>query len=276
MNFVPFDIIYTIFNNIYKFTDKRQFVRTCTKINNYCKNMIKLNIEHFDKIEEHCIEKFTLELCHDAYFDKIPISYINPNNKIIIKALAYYNCTELLEIAKNNGCNINDGIDYALIKGNLDVVKWLKCNNIYIDKYDFGTIAGKFGHLHLLEWAKENILSRKTSDYICINAAENGYLDVLIWCKTNEMYINRPTIINLMAAQNGHLDILIWLKENDYKFNPNKTIGMCSVAASNGHLNVIKWLRANGCYWDKDVLIEAKKNGHMDVFNWAKDNGCPE
>jgi hypothetical protein len=28
----------------------------------------------------YCTEKFTLELCHDKYFDMIPKSYINPKN----------------------------------------------------------------------------------------------------------------------------------------------------------------------------------------------------
>ncbi len=164
MNFIPDDLIPLIFTYITKITDKRQFLRVCKRYNNLTKNIMcnfeKYNITNkFGKYNVYCVEKFTLELCYDSYFNMIPISYIISNNKILIKTLVKFNNIELLQIAINNGHNM-DGICYYSAKyGNLDILKWARKNNCVWNACTCSN-AAKYGHLEILKWALENQCNR--------------------------------------------------------------------------------------------------------------------
>ena len=105
---IPNELIITIFNFIEKITDKRQFLKTCKLYNNLTKGLItnlneceleyfkkrniiaetpKMYYSHYLSIRDYCVERFTIELCYDGYFDMIPISYFNNNNEVLIRLL---------------------------------------------------------------------------------------------------------------------------------------------------------------------------------------------
>ncbi len=128
---LPDEIILVIFNFIKKITDKRQFLKTCSKYNNLTKELFeisennsKLNL-YGKTISEYSMEKFTLELCCDGYFNMIPKKYFNERNGVIIGLLVIYGKLELLKFAINNGCRFDyDTCILAAENGHLDVIKW--------------------------------------------------------------------------------------------------------------------------------------------------------
>ncbi len=291
MNILPNEIILIIFDNIKLITDKRQFLRTCILYNNVTKckfqqfeknyfdtgfeqileNNEYLKNEQKNEINKYCVEKFTLELCHDQYFEMIPESYImskskllqnttyaeikhlpcsvpNKTNKIIVKAAVVFNCLPLLIKVRNQCYLITDICTHAARNGNLDMLKWAK----------------NIGE----EWI--------TSTYI--EAAENGNLDIFKWGFLNNSLHHRlqkgsmgHSWICSAAARGGSLDILKFLLEHQFRLGSN----VCASAALNGHLNVLKWARANGCKWDDMTRINAQNHGHLEVLKWAIENGCP-
>ncbi len=182
MDNIPNDIIPIIFNFIKLITDKRQFLRTCKQINNITKKLMiecenKFKIDNFKKRNKYCVEKFTLELCHDKYFNLIPETYLTPNNKIIVSTLATFGNLQLLQIAMKNGCKL--------------YVQWVS-NNFYryitdIPKItDFATITDT-----------------------CALAAHNGHKHIIEFCINNGGKVNRLSY--LMAIENKHLELANWI-----------------------------------------------------------------
>ncbi len=247
MEQLPNEIILLIFDNIKLITDKRHFLKTCNKYNlitkqsfyNYEKNY---KVKHFKKIERYCVEKFTLELCHDKYFEMIPERHIIADNIILIHALASFNCLPLLKLAKENGCNLFYVCKHAAFNGNIEILKWAK-----------------------------EIGCELTPQYI-IYTIENGHLDALKWIQSN--YKTGKFLITRLcdySAFYGQLDILKWAHEFNYLWNENT----CLLAASKNHLSCLKYARENGCDWDARVYLIAKGKGHTELLNWAIENGCP-
>ncbi len=160
MNILPNEITLTIFDNIKLITDKRQFLRTCINYNNMTKRLMQIfeenySVKHFGKITEYCVEKFTLELCHDSYFDMIPMSYITKNNTIIVKAASTFNCVKLLEMAKLNNCDFSVIYCSAAVNGNVDIIKWAVKNGYKWDTWTC-TFAATCGQPEIIKWANKN------------------------------------------------------------------------------------------------------------------------
>ncbi len=315
---LPNDMIILIFETIELITDKRKFLRTCSKYNfltkesmkNYENNYI---VKHFHKIDEYCMEKFTLELCHDKYFDMIPKHYIIPENLILVKALATFNCVELLQIiTEHNIVNqlekrffvVSGVCQDAANNGSLEVLKW--ANNIglsmtIITSNSVGkTIitnicanAALNGHLNILNWAKE--INLDIDDMIYYNAALGGHVEILNWAKLNRLPYRMLGIVN-NAPCGGNIEVLKWVKENGGEWN-NFSV---DYAAKNGHLEalqwlhkdgcvlkrttcglainhskILKWLHETGCTWDETTCENAARAGKLDSLKYARENGCP-
>ncbi len=302
---LPNELVLIIFDNILLITNKRQFLRTCVLYNKITTQSMKnfennYKIKHFDKTNAYCMEKFTMELCHDLYFDMIPKSYFVKKNKIIVKALTAFlqmdnENIKLLQLVKDSSCDLSHFSYHAAFFGNLDVLKWAKENGCNLNDYVFINAACN-GHLNILNWAKENSCSWNydTSIYaakngqleslkwayengynilelhICKYAASSGNLEVLKWARTIGCEWDKYTCS--FAAEYGHLHILKWARENGCDWDAST----CTLAAYSGHLNILKWARKNGCNWNYDAFIHAKLRGHTKCLEWLKENGCPE
>ncbi len=285
MNTLPNEIILLMFNKITLITDKRQFLRTCINYNKITKQSMKLYDKKYDALAEHLIhliqsfekrqfnikpikinkyrmEKFTLELCHDKYFDMIPKSYIVPNNRILVMALTKYysipkqidndnffeyaftiikksfmgNDIPILRMAKNNGCNLDNICRYAAVNGNLDVFGWAQENGCNMER--ICEFAANGGQLEMLKWARR--VGKKWDENTCAG-----------------------------AAYNGHLEVLKWARENGCKWDARTT----AYASANNQLNTLKWALENGCMLHPSTWDQASRNGHYNILKWAKDNG---
>ncbi len=135
MDVIPNELIPIIFENILKITDKRQFLRTCVLYNKITALSMRnfennYKIRHFNIPNNYSMLRFALELCHDRYFDMIPMSYIISHNPLITDALAAFNAPlEILKLKKDNGCLFDRyTIANAALHGHLNVVKWLREN----------------------------------------------------------------------------------------------------------------------------------------------------
>ncbi len=225
MNILPNDVIPIIFGYIKKITDKRQFSKTCIIYNNITKNIIKnyeynFPIRRIDYVEGYCIEKFTLELCYDSYFDMIPIKYLVPINSVILEVLAKFGQVELLKESENNRCKIH-----------MIVPLW----------------AAEFGHINIIKFVMETREKPETPisiSMIAKTAAQYGHLDVLKWLVTyiDEIPSDFGTFVATYAACGGYLDIIIWLKETGYIFN---NLFAKQMAVLNDYDNIVEWLDMN-------------------------------
>ncbi len=188
---LPNELIIIIFNYIDKITDKRQFLRTCNRYNDLLKGLINHAEKKFMlkyKLDKNCyyyyIEKFTLELCHDSYFDMIPKSYFNENNRVLMELLVLYNKLELIKFALNNGCVIHFLLyTIAAQYGHMDMVKLFWGKN-YTNEH-MCNVAAYYGHLSILIWAMENGYENKLNKNIRVNARLNGHLNVVNWAIQN-------------------------------------------------------------------------------------------
>jgi hypothetical protein len=157
---VPNEIILLIFAPFSTITDKRQFLRTCINYNNITKKSLKqcednFTVDGFRKINNYCVEKFTLELCYDKYLNMIPLTYLTIKNQIIIQALATFGTIELLQIVKNNGCDLESTslCQYAAGHGNINILNWAIENGCTIDRgVCFNAVRNN--HLYVLKWAR--------------------------------------------------------------------------------------------------------------------------
>ncbi len=159
MNLLPEELIIVIFELIPLITDKRQFLKTCIHYNKITKQSI-FNCERnygtilVGKQTERGINKFTLELCNDGYFNLIPDHYIIPENKWLVSHLAYYNIIPLLEIAKLKGCDLTSVSDYGALGGHISVLDWGRHNGS--DEWFVGPFAILSGNINTLKWLYNN------------------------------------------------------------------------------------------------------------------------
>ncbi len=209
METLPNELILLIFNNILKITDKRQFLKTCTLYNKSTKKLMcefesNYKVPDFSHESNYIgVEKFTLELCHDGYFNLIPDHYINYNNKNLIMYLSYYNNLKLLQLAKEKGCKISNAIPYRYYK--------------MLGEHDFGNdgftceFVAKNGNLSILKFLIDN--GCKYNYNTLIHATKNGHLDVLkyLFEKIPNKYDN---LLYNIAKANRHIEIIKWFEES--------------------------------------------------------------
>ncbi len=272
MDTLPNEIILLVFENILLITDKRQFLKSCKKYNlitkhNFSQYEGHYVVKEFSKINDYCVEKFTLELCHDLYFDRMPSCYINPKNDVLIESLSYFNCIKLLDVAKSNNCHLGNVSRWAALNGHLDVLEWASNNNCKFDAITCSN-AAKNGHLECLKSLRS--IDCEWSYLTCARAAGNGHLDVLQWAHENGCDWNILTTV--YAARDGQLKCLKYAHENGCEWNA----WTCINAAHSGHFDCLKYARENGCDWNNLVRLNAKIRGHDEILNWAIENGCPE
>ncbi len=263
MQTLPTEIIEQIILYLPKITDKRHLTQTCKLCNVILYPIIKnqqntIKIEHFKYTIEICAEKFTLELCNDSYFNLIPISYLTPENNVIVKALTIYGQIELLKQALCNNCKLfmevrqqndystesmekynNNSCAHAIISGSIKMLKFVRLHGCRWDNETF-ELAIKYNNFDTVKFLKE---------YGC------------------EM----PGYISEYVAINGNIIMLEWLIENGLKIHKK----LCDTAAKCGHFEFLKLLRHKyNCPWNQYTTSGAAEYGYLDILKWCIDNGC--
>ncbi len=215
METLPNEMLILIFELIPKITDKRQFLKTCILYNKLTKQSMydfesEYKVPYFNYGTESCLEKFTLELCHDGYFGLIPEYYITPSNGILVYCLSNYNNVPLLELSKLKGCNMSAAIDYGALQGHIPVLDWCHENKI------IGfvcTFAIQQGHLHVLKWLQTHDYKFITdSPWMCNGAAKHGHLEVLKFVRGMGTIWDRGTYE--FGLESGNKELINWMLEN--------------------------------------------------------------
>lgn len=110
----------------------------------------------------------------------------------------------------------------------------------------YTTHCAEFGHLSLLQWAREYADQRSLREGTCGGAPWDWR--TCAW-----------------AARNGDLHMLKWARANGAPWNGS----VCYYATCHKHFDIQRWAYANDAPIDVDVYIY----GHED--EWELDNGCP-
>jgi hypothetical protein len=131
-------------------------------------------------------------------------------------------------------------------------------------RYDFCQKAAKHGNLQVLEYLHTE-LGCPWDVRTCAAAGRFGHVHVLEYARTNGCDWNDSTLIN--AAQNGHLSILEWALQNGYS-HESISIYVSSNAAEQGHLHILQWLHENRCPFHEDVKEYAADKGHKKIVQW--------
>ncbi len=261
MDTLPNELILLIFDYILLITDKRQFLKTCKFHNNLTKQSmlnyeINYEVKFFRKIKEYCVEKFTLELCHDKYFDMIPKHYIIPNNKILVKSLAAFNCVKLLQIAMELNFDSSEIPKYAALYGSLEVLQWAKSINLNMDIIILNNNSFNNNNIRSIVASQENLklarlLGNNTDESnICIFAASQGHLNILKWAR--EIGLKMDNLICYYAVLGRHLKILNWINEIDDFY----IMVLEKYLISKGDDESVKWINDNyGSNLEHNFLI---------------------
>jgi hypothetical protein len=219
------------------------------------KQELTIEIEHFKYSIEYCMEKFTLEICNDSYFDMIPYCHYNPKNNVIVKALTVYSQIGLLRLALCNNCKlfmeVRQKDDYSMEKYN---------NNSCAHAIISGSIEMlTFVRLYGCKWNYETFnLAIKHNNFDMVKFL------VAYGCEI-------PVYIDKYVAINGNIIMLEWLILNGLKIYST----LCDTAAKCGHLEFLKILRNKyNCPWNYLTTSGAAEYGDLDILKWCIDNGC--
>jgi hypothetical protein len=119
----------------------------------------------------------------------------------------------IINAHNNNYEFTTDVMNYAVINGHLDIVKWLHFNRNEGCTIDAIGYAASNGDLHVVKWLHTHRNEGCTTDAMN-NAAYNGHLHVVKWLHTHRNE-GCTTIAMNWAAYNGHFNIVIYLLENN-------------------------------------------------------------
>ncbi len=200
------------------------------------------------------------------------LQFIDHNDLIVMKDktdnshITYFaKCgyINLIKYIRSMGFDTSNIIKYAAKYGHLEVIQFAFANNYNMSIY--GNIIGSI----LVNEANDWISVKCYDDHPAhIYAAKYGHVEILQWAKDNEM-TEKFNLCNIAAAY-GHLNMLQWARNNGYEWY----VDVCHHAAENGHLDILQWARANGCPWDSWTSVCAAECGQLDILQWVLANGC--
>jgi hypothetical protein len=127
-------------------------------------------------------------------------------------------------------------MEWAIMNGHLETIKWLYNKNIRIEKK-----------------LKPNSLSRlfyiDNEGYQCLKVSMNG----------DQCEVSMNGSMDL-AAKYGHLEVVKWLYKKGERFTPKSL----DSAIKDGHLEVVKWLYKKGERFTPKSLDSAIKDGNLE------------
>ena len=172
------------------------------------------------------------------FYERMTYLYANIKDDEITNTMAINGRLMELKILKEiNKLPNQEGANLAAWHGHLEVLKWMKENNLPLPDQQGANWAAQNGHLEVLKWMKENNLPLP-DQYSANWAAQNGHLEVLKWMRENNLVLPDRDGAN-WAAEYGHLEVLKWMKENNLPF---PTQYGAILAAAMDHEEVLSWL----------------------------------
>ena len=175
--------------------------------------------------------------------------------------------------AKNNGSWPGTVLYAAASNGHWDLLKWLYsagCRqlNLWFSDKDVGPVVAKKGNLEVLKWMQENDLYINEGS-ATEQAAESGHFEVVKWLCQNTEIESKP--LASYALDGGHLDIFHWLIDNGFNSKNN----YCDAAVKLG-LEVLKYARSLGFSWGEHSYWYAIEAGDLEMVKWLHCNKCPK
>jgi len=130
----------------------------------------------------------------------------------------------------------------AAESGKLDVIKWFDKKDLgnldNIDKSVCAKEAARHGHLHILQWLKEEKDLQLVSSFYDF------------------------------AIDGGQLHVMKWLREQSCPWGEDTF----ACAALEGHLDILQFLHDEGCPWDRSIYID-EEDVTSEVIEWLRING---
>ena len=191
---------------------------------------------------DNSLLKFQEGLTWKEFYDRLTYLYNNIKSSRIVNAMAEKGKLMELKILFSIGKTPNqNGANEAAGNDKVEVLKWMKENNLTLPDQSGADWAAHHGRITVLQWMQEADLPLPNQEGANL-AALDKHLEVLKWMKENDLPLPDQDGANY-AALNGHVTVLKWMKDNNLLL-PNQS--GANSAASNGHLEVLKWMKENG------------------------------
>ena len=183
---------------------------------------------------------------HLAVLEWLHKETICPWNHTAFRWAMQHGKLEVLEWLKKNGAAWSgECISLAMIRGDLDSLRWAWTNGYYFDLDAYKT------------WA-----------------ANDGFLEVLKWL-VDEMRVQLNDEIALAAARHGRLEILKWIRSRQNLEAATWCYDMITAAAQSGSIETLEYLRDTGAQWHHNAWTKAANSGKLHVLKWLSEKGCP-
>lgn len=166
-------------------------------------------------------------------------------NNLTCMNAAEYEHFELLQWAHANGAVLSIGCVYVAANvGNLQIIQWLIANGCPHDFKNIAMDATYEGHLHILEWLKEN---DNLVPNLCNMAARAINVKVLKWARAQNMPWDESTCI---IASSGI------------------PIGDTRHIQEAKQFEFIKWAYENGAPWNHERILEVSNHNNEQLQEW--------
>ena len=176
----------------------------------------------------------------------------------------------------------------AASSGHIHILEWVK-ENCKLSEYDFylTVVNGASDNWEVIKWVTDSGWRFKEGDFdtrqveICVNAASAGRLDVFGLFVCNQDMLDDDDFdeyqkVSDEAIKGGNLELLKCAVENESELCEFS----CNVAARAGRLEVLEWLHDQGyCFWPTDSEYEGtiqSANGNREIIAWLISKDCPQ
>ena len=267
--------------------------------------LLKFVIEQLrDEIENVDVKKYNIlsnKICkfsnlnhdifniHDGIYDddykKILYAYVTKKGNIEMIKFLDSDVTSNV----NNLCGTLTFV-YAIISGNMEVVKYLrnrpkkiyeyegpiniKCDGMYYDDTDhikfYGNVLTR-DHLYPLDVS------------ICNYAAMSGNIEMLKYFISDEYKCPYNNKICKYAVRSGNMEMIEYIRSMTDKNTWDSDT--CTEAVKSGNIEMVKYLRSglyekDICPWNSNTFIEAVKSGNIEMVKYLrselnKEDKCP-
>ena len=224
------------------------------------------------------LHKYTIELLADHYH--IPDRYIISENEVFSKLPGIYKkigeCGKLklfqkmvrvCSIVHTRKC-VNYAINGASKMGQLRFLKWIYNHNYINSDNCAAEYAAKWNQIDVLMWMKKNEVPFHESNSIA-KAVARGHIDVVKYLLDD--YTGNVTN-NYYAARKGALDMIKYLQVR----YPASLSGVCEGAASAGNIDILEYAYACGKKLHRFSNVHPRaltwliNKGHLNIANLKK------